>query len=128
MKVHAVLNSFGKAIDRLAEALAEPESAIVRDGAIQRFEFTFELAWKGVQKLTAYEDMPCNSPRECLRTAFRLGWIDNDAEWMRMVDDRNRTSHTYDEELAKEIYAKLPAYLERLRQLHATLVAKAGEP
>jgi nucleotidyltransferase substrate binding protein (TIGR01987 family) len=114
--------SLGKAIDRLAEALGEPETALVRDACIQRFEFAFELAWKAIQRSAAEEDMVCNSPRECLRAAFRLGWIDNDAGWMRMIDDRNRTAHTYDEQLAVEIYQRLPGHLGLFRGLHGVLM------
>jgi nucleotidyltransferase substrate binding protein (TIGR01987 family) len=65
--------------------------------------------WKAVQRLVSDEDVVCNSPRECLRAAFPLSWIANDAAWLGMLDDRNRTAHTYDEQLAVQIFGGSPA-------------------
>jgi nucleotidyltransferase substrate binding protein (TIGR01987 family) len=116
---------FEKAVERLEEALARQEDAIVRDACIQRFEFTFEMAWKALQAYALGEGIECNSPRDCLRAGFRLGLIGRDAQWMAMVEDRNRTSHTYDEESARTIYRALPGYARLLRALLENL--KEGE-
>lgn len=116
---------FERALDRLEEALGRPEDAIVRDACIQRFEFTFEMAWKAVQEYALAEGLPCVSPRECFRIGFRLGLIENHPRWMGMVEDRNRTTHTYDEDSAKVIYQALPEYAGLLRGLLERL--KEGE-
>jgi nucleotidyltransferase substrate binding protein (TIGR01987 family) len=116
---------FERAVERLEEALARPEDAIVRDACIQRFEFTFEMAWKALQGHALAEGVECNSPRDCFRAGFRLGVIGRDAQWMAMVEDRNRTSHTYDEESAKTIYRALPGYAQMLKGLLQRL--KEGE-
>jgi nucleotidyltransferase substrate binding protein (TIGR01987 family) len=116
---------FEQALHRLEEALAKPEDAIVRDACIQRFEFTFETAWKAVQSYALAEGIECVSPRDCFRTAFRLGLVESDLRWMAMVEDRNRTSHTYDEEIAQTIYQALPGYKDLLGNLLGKL--KAGE-
>lgn len=58
----ARLASFSKALERLQEVLREPESSILRDAAIQRFEFCFELAWKAVQHELRRQGNDCNSP------------------------------------------------------------------
>ena len=116
---------FERALDRLEEALARPDDPIVRDACIQRFEFTFEMAWKTVQGYARAEGIECASPRECFRVGFRLGLLDRDAKWPAMVEDRNRTSHTYDEESARAIYRALPEYASLLRSLLLRL--KAGE-
>jgi nucleotidyltransferase substrate binding protein (TIGR01987 family) len=108
---------FEKALDRLEEALTKPDDPIVRDACIQRFEFTFEMAWKAVQSFAVAEGLECMSPRDCLRVGFRLALIDRDAQWMAMVEDRNRTSHTYDEASATAIYRALPGYAHLLRLL-----------
>jgi nucleotidyltransferase substrate binding protein (TIGR01987 family) len=108
---------FERALRRLQEALAKPEDSIVRDACIQRFEFTFEIAWKTVRAYALGEGIECMSPRECFRTAFRLELIENDPGWMAMIEDRNRTSHTYDEESAKLIYRALPNYAGLLEAL-----------
>jgi nucleotidyltransferase substrate binding protein (TIGR01987 family) len=116
---------FEQALRRLEEALARPEDPIVRDACIQRFEFTFEMAWKAVQSYARAEGVECVSPRDCFRAAFRLGLVESDPRWMAMVEDRNRTSHTYDEEIAQTIYQALPGYTGLLRNLLENL--KAGE-
>ena len=58
-----------------------------------------------------------------LRAALRLGWIHDDDVWLTMLDDRNRTSHTYHEPTAEEIYGRLGDYQARLGELHARLAA-----
>ena len=51
-----------RALDRLEAALARPEDDITRDACIQRFEFTFELAWKAIQRQARAEGLECVSP------------------------------------------------------------------
>ena len=116
---------FGQALARFDEALSRPEDPIVRDACIQRFEFTFETAWKAVQAQATAEGLECVSPRDCFRTAFRLGLVDNDARWMAMVEDRNRTTHAYDEKAAREIYRSLPDYAGMMRRLLGRLTERA---
>lgn len=115
------IQAFDHALQRLMEALAKPEDSIVRDACIQRFEFTFEMAWKAIQESALAEGVECASPRESFRVAFRLGLVGRDPRWMAMVEDRNRTSHTYDEEVAQTIYRVLPEYAELLGRLLAKL-------
>jgi len=112
---------FGQVLARLEEVLARPEDPVVRDAAIQRFEFTFELAWRAIQDHARAEGLDCVSPRDCFRKAFRLGLLDRDAAWLAMVEDRNRTSHVYDEGTARKVYGALPLYARLLRGLLARL-------
>jgi nucleotidyltransferase substrate binding protein (TIGR01987 family) len=114
---------FSQALARLEQALRVPEDAIVRDACIQRFEFTFEMAWKAIQAHAGAQGLPCVSPRDCLRTAFRLGLVEDDPGWMAMVEDRNRTTHTYDEASARAIYVALPGHARLL----ATLLSRLRE-
>lgn len=117
---------FGRALDRLTEALARsPDEPLVVDASIQRFEFTFELFWKLVRRLLAEQGIEAASPRTTLRHAFRLGWLDDEAQWLGMLDDRNRTSHTYHEALALEIFSRLPDHAAALRDARAALPLKA---
>jgi len=70
-KQEAQLAQFKKALSRLNEALAAPKSDIVRDSAIQRFEFTIDMAWKLVK--TCLEEkygIVCQAPKECFREAL----------------------------------------------------------
>lgn len=88
------------AITRLREVLGQPENDVTRDAAIQRFEFCFELAWKAIQERARDERLDCQSPRSCLKVAFKVSWIVDERQWLAMLADRNQTAHTYDEELA----------------------------
>jgi nucleotidyltransferase substrate binding protein (TIGR01987 family) len=105
------------AIARLRDVLAQPETDVSRDAAIQRFEFCFELAWKSIQERARDEGLDCQSPKSCLTLAFKAAWITNEREWLAMLADRNQTSHTYDEDLAKAVYGRLHRYLPLLEVL-----------
>ena len=98
------------ALDRLGEALAEPKSDLVRDAAIQRFEFSFELFWKALKVYGEKEGLRVFSPREALRAAFQLGLLEDDELVFQMLEDRNRTSHLYNAKMAEEVFSRLPAY------------------
>ncbi len=113
--------SFSQAIARFSEALDAPESDLTRDAAIQRFEFCFELAWKVIQERARAEGLDCQSPKGCLKLAYKNGWIAEEAGWVSMLEDRNRTAHTYDETLAKDVYRRFPMYLPLFRALERAL-------
>ena len=110
------LQAFKEAVRRLREVLREPSSDVVRDSAIKRFEMAFEQAWKCLRLALESEGILVQSPRESLRQAFRLGWIE-DERWVRMLEDRNLSVHTYNEELAQAIYGRIPGYSELLEAL-----------
>ncbi|MEK7451760.1 MAG: nucleotidyltransferase substrate binding protein [Patescibacteria group bacterium] len=115
------IESFHQAIKRLEEALAESETSLNRDASIQRFEFTVELAWKSIQKFLAAQQIICQSPKSCFQEAFQFGLIEDDEKWILMMDDRNLTVHTYNQELAKEIYNRLSGYIPLLNALYVKL-------
>ncbi|MGH7539451.1 MAG: HI0074 family nucleotidyltransferase substrate-binding subunit [Gemmatimonadota bacterium] len=116
--------AFRRALDRLRDVLREDETAITRDAAIQRFEFCFELGWKTIQEAARVQGVDCASPRACGRVGFRLGWIHDEAGWLAMLEDRNLTAHTYNEELAREVYGRLPAHLALLEATTTALPAE----
>lgn len=116
-----IIISYEKALKKLEEILKKEKTEINRDAAIQRFEFTIELAWKAAQKFLREEEIICRSPKECLKEAFKFGLIKDDPRWFDMLRDRNLTTHTYDETTAEEIYDRLPQYLEVLKDLQSGL-------
>lgn len=63
--------SFEKVLRQLEKALQEPLSEYVRDATIQRFEFTYELAWKTLKAYFASQDITVLSPKETLQTAYQ---------------------------------------------------------
>lgn len=98
-----------KAIKRLREALQEPETDLVIDGVLHRFEFTFELAWKTMKDYLEYQGITgkIGSPREIIKEAFSAGVIENGETWIDMMLSRNALAHLYDEETSREIYEKI---------------------
>jgi nucleotidyltransferase substrate binding protein (TIGR01987 family) len=103
----------------LREAVGLAEDELDRDGVIQRFEFTFELLWKTLKAILNYQGIECYSPRDCIKKAFRHGIIDDDEIFLDMLEDRNLSSHVYDEETAKEIFERIKKfYLKTLEGLN----------
>lgn len=117
------LQKLTRALLRLEEALAEPEDNSLRiDGAIQRFEFSFELTWKAIKRgLLEFEGIEVASPRQALQQAYAVGWIDDEALWLSLLKDRNLTSHTYKEALANEIFGRLENYCATMKALSQRL-------
>lgn len=105
-----VLASFLRSNARFAEILKAPKTVANRDSAIKRFELTFELAWKSIKEQLESQGIVARSPRECLEQALSLGILSDDPRWLRMLDDRNLSVHTYNEKLAAEIYGRLKSY------------------
>jgi len=101
------------ALKTLNDIVKEPYSIIVRDAAIQRFEYTFEVFWKTIKEyLYEHEGIVCNSPKGCFREALSVGLMSEEQTitCLEMTDDRNLTSHTYREEVADKIYKKIKDY------------------
>ncbi|ETZ07142.1 hypothetical protein P618_200685 [Holospora obtusa F1] len=114
---------FLKAMDAFEEVLSSNVAppSIQRDAAIQRFEFTFELAWKALKNLYYEKGVDLNSPKDVFRHAFASGDIQDEKIWLEMLKDRNLTSHTYNEPLACEVFSHLPKYLNALNSLKPIL-------
>jgi nucleotidyltransferase substrate binding protein (TIGR01987 family) len=112
---------FNKALDRLHEALAENETPFVRDSIIQRFEMTFEMAWKSLYRyLSDKGEEVAAKAWDVLPVAFASRLIADAELWDQMRSYRNDTSHEYKEAMAIEIAAfvrsqAVPAF-EALRQ------------
>lgn len=101
-------NNYIKAFQTLVEAveLAKTRelSKLEEQGLIQSFEFTHELAWnvlkdyledKGIAGLVGSKD--------ATRSAFKNGLIEQGEDWMKMIEARNKTSHTYNPNIAREV-------------------------
>ena len=119
------IENYLHALSQLEEAAktysANQSDSLYRDGLIQRFEFTVELAWKS---LKAYiEDqgavvLSISSPRAVLKEAYAAGYIHDEAGWNDLITSRNLTSHVYDEQTAIDVATKIvQAYLPTLRTL-----------
>ena len=122
-----LIADLASAVRRLSQALDQPESELVRDASIQRFEFCFELAWKSIQAVARLEGQDCTSPRTAFSVAWRNEWIADEAAWLDMLDARNKTSHTYRESMAREVFQGLPRHLPHLGQLQTALTRRLLE-
>jgi nucleotidyltransferase substrate binding protein (TIGR01987 family) len=126
-----VITSFANAVDRLREGLRRYEldrtDEQIRDGLIQRFEFTYELSHKMLKR---YLEQAAASPetfdqmpfQDLIRTGreqglLRSGW----PEWRRYREMLSRTSHAYDAKIAQEVVAAIPDFLEEAAFLRAEL-------
>jgi nucleotidyltransferase substrate binding protein (TIGR01987 family) len=100
-----------KATAKLKEAPGRPKNEFIRDSAIQRFEFTYELVWKTLKAHLESKGTIAYSPRDNLREAFQQGMIDGNPLWLKTIELRNLTTHTYNEAIAEMIYKTLPRVL-----------------
>lgn len=121
--------NFSNALQRLQEAVVElnknDASEVVRDGLIQRFEFTYELAWKTAKEYLEDQGIvDKTSPKTVIKEAFVQRLISDEQTWLLMLNDRNMTTHVYKEEMAEEIshrivnkyVAELENLLENLKK------------
>lgn len=105
------------AFDNFSLALSSLESFVVqavdrdldRSGVIKGFEFTYETSWKYLQKFAESEGLKVSTPREAFKFAFQAGLIifEDESIWLKMLEDRNLTVHTYDVDLSKEIFNRI---------------------
>ena len=113
----------------LPPALNERE----RQGLIKAFEYCFELGWNTLRDLLLAEgNADLIGSRDTLRLAFRVGLIDDGEAWLRMVQDRNLTSHSYNrataEQVSREVEERyLPCFRELRRTLNQRLARTASE-
>lgn len=97
---------YNRALDRLHEVVALDENDIIRDSLIQRFEFTYELAWKTMfYWLRAEDEQVLEMQKPILQAAFRCALIDDPRVWEDIKKQRDLTSHTYNEAKAIDVAA-----------------------
>ncbi len=104
-------------------ALAE-ERDLMRDGVIQRFEYTFELAWKTIKRfleMYGLERVDKLTSRDLFRAGAEAGLIRDASTWFDYLADRNQTSHIYDDIVAAEVYDSVKNFLPDVRYLMAQL-------
>lgn len=116
-----------RALLSLTEALARPPANdLERDGAIQRFEFTFEALWKIGQRVLAREGVSSTSPKSVIRDLAAQGMLPDALRWMDFLEARSLTSHTYLERNAQKVFAQLPDFLTSAQALLKRLKVRAA--
>lgn len=106
-EINYAIKKFRDSVESLKEGVHQAQDELDKDGVIQRFEFTFELLWKTLKMFLEGEGIECTTPKECLKSAFRVGLIENEQIALDMLEDRNKTSHTYDKEESQKIFKKI---------------------
>lgn len=116
----------GKALAALKVMLDKPmdKDRGNMDASIHRFEFSVELFWKLLKRILAFKGQEVLYPKDVLREAYAGKLIDHDSVWLTMLEDRNLTSHTYNQELADAIYKRLPGYYDEMQATFDALCTK----
>lgn len=106
---------------------------MIKEGLIQRFEYTHELAWNVMKDYAKYQgNFEVGGSRDATREAFQLNLVSDGKIWMDMIGSRNKTSHTYDEDIADEIYHRIlndyyPAFLEFQKNMESKRSGEQGK-
>lgn len=112
--------NFFRAFSLLREALELDPAALSqleKEGIIQRFEYTFELAWKVLKDKMEADGLTLDqiSPKAVVRQAWAAKYIKDPETWLKMIGDRNLMSHTYD-------FSKFEAIIETIRKEYLPLL------
>ncbi len=106
------------AFSRLKEGADSAADELDKDGVIQRFEFTFEPLWKTLKLFLDDQGILTKSPKETLQESFRFELIQNEEIFLDMLEDRNRTSHLYNQADSLEIYERIKnRYVQEIKNL-----------
>lgn len=110
----ALKNALSQLKQGLDAAMKDPTNEVVRDGVIQRFEYSHELALRFIKRILetrhgdAVDQMAYN---DLLRTAAERGYIEHIEKWFEYRTARNQTSHTYDGAVARHVFSFAQPFL-----------------
>ncbi|MEY4064538.1 MAG: hypothetical protein RIR26_746 [Pseudomonadota bacterium] len=119
------IENLNKAVSALGLAISQPKNDFIRDSVIQRFEFTYELAWKAIRKQVIHEigeeSVDGLSRRDLFRRALQQKLISDFELWVLFHEARNSTSHNYDEKNAEKVYQVALRFLPEAQGLLTNL-------
>ncbi|MFH2144042.1 MAG: nucleotidyltransferase substrate binding protein [Bacteroidota bacterium] len=117
--------NFNKALSQLEKFIVKGNqlNELEKQGLVQAFEYNFELSWNVIKDYYEFQGHTgIQGSRDAFRMAFNRGLITDGEGWMKMIDSRTRSSHTYNEETANEIVtAILTSYIFMFRDLHISM-------
>jgi nucleotidyltransferase substrate binding protein (TIGR01987 family) len=135
MNVHDVrwrqrFNQFEKSFALLETAMAiETMTIVERAGLIQFFEMAFEQGWKLLKDFQEAEGFTITSPRQAIKQAFQSALVADGHAWISALEDRNLTTHTYNEQTAAAVEHKIRTlYFPLLKTLHVAFRDRIGQP
>ena len=123
------LNHFTKALGQLKKFIQKGKlNELEEQGLIQAFEYTYELAWTTLKDyLEAQGETEIHGSRDAFRLAFQRGLIEDGETWMEMVRSRTLTSHTCNEEVARQIASSVfQQYFPQFVKIHEKLQSLKG--
>lgn len=123
------LAQFEKSFALLESAIAIDRLTVIeRAGLIQFFEMAFEQSWKLLKEYQEAEGYEIASPRQAIKQAFQSGLLADGHAWLGALEDRNLTTHTYNEQTAQAMEDKIrTAYHPLLKSLHDSFMVLAKE-
>lgn len=129
------LENYSKALRKLEEAVEivnqsfdSPNIDLLKEGLIQRFEFTHELAWKVMKDYLEYQGYSdIKGSRDAFRKSLAIRIIESPL-WIDSIQTRNITSHTYDEEISNTVIEKvISVYFPLMKQFESTMIRLKDE-
>jgi nucleotidyltransferase substrate binding protein (TIGR01987 family) len=118
-------NNFTKALSQLQKFIEKGKdlNKLEEQGLIQAFEYNFELSWNLIKDYYEFQGVTdIQGSRDAFRLAFNRGLIKDGENWMKMIESRVKTSHTYNEDTADEIAsAILNTYFNLFKELHSAM-------
>lgn len=125
--------NFERAFLLLQEALEnnlDSRSVLEKEGIIQRFQYTFELAWKTLNDYLKYQGLVLDqtTPRAVIKQAFASGIIEDGQIWITILEQRNLMAHTYNKENFEKAISEISQhYLQAIRQVYKRLKKQSAE-
>lgn len=105
------LNNRLKNLENIILLTNTEKNDYIQDATIYRYKFVIEMFWKTLKKVLSYEKIESTTPRDTIAKTFQFELIDDEEIWLKMLDDRNRTSHIYSQTEAHEIFQNIKTYL-----------------
>ncbi len=119
--------NFKKAFEKLRDSVLKVDelSDLEKEGMVQRFEYTFELAWKTLKDYLEEQQVNAKFPREVIKQSFHYEIIQDGEIWMDMLVKRNLMAHTYEETILRDSVQKIAnEYFKAISQLYNFLQNK----
>jgi nucleotidyltransferase substrate binding protein (TIGR01987 family) len=127
-KAVATLHTALTTYESMKDSLGPDGRDIMRDGVIQRFEYTFELSWKMLKRyleMYGLEKVDTLNNRDLFRIGFENGLLQNPEAWFHYLTDRNQTSHMYDPGIASDVFESVAGFLRDAQFLLGQLKKRA---
>ena len=115
------LDKFINVVDRFDEFKNEGFEDVYLDLIVKRFEFTYEMSWKAVKRYLEFSGLEAKSPRAVFKEAYAQQIITDEGIWLDMIEQRNLSSHVYDENEMNEILEKKNIYKDAFCSLRNVL-------